>query len=284
MLDPIAQLAEHVIGDVGGGLGHEVDADPLGANQAHRLLEALKQCLGSGIEQQVGLVEEEHQHRAVGIAAFGEGAKERRQEPQQEGGIEAWALHQLTPIEQIDEAACLLSLARGCQHVIDVERRFGEEALAALGGQHMHPAQHGTEALGADTAIALLEVFALTLDMLQQADQVLEVDQLQPFTLGMIEGQVHQATLGVVQFQQGRHQLRPHGSHAGTHRMPTLAEQIPQPDGSGLRLPVIDAEAGEAFIDARMRVTRRGDAGEVTLDVGGEHRHSHARKLFCQHL
>ena len=46
VLDPVAELAEDVFRDVQRTLGDEIDADALGADQAHHLLDFLQQSLG----------------------------------------------------------------------------------------------------------------------------------------------------------------------------------------------------------------------------------------------
>ena len=64
VLDPRAELGQHVVGYVGRALGHEEDADALGPDQPHRLGDLVEEVVGGVVEQQVGLVEEEDQGRA----------------------------------------------------------------------------------------------------------------------------------------------------------------------------------------------------------------------------
>jgi hypothetical protein len=61
MLHAVAELAEHRVGDVERVLRDEIDADALGADQAHHLLDLFQQRRRRIVEQQVGLVEEEGQ-------------------------------------------------------------------------------------------------------------------------------------------------------------------------------------------------------------------------------
>ena len=68
VLDPVAELAQHRRRHVRRVLGDEIDADALGADQPHHLLDLLDQRLGRVVEQQVRLVEEEHQLRLVEVA------------------------------------------------------------------------------------------------------------------------------------------------------------------------------------------------------------------------
>src|SRR4051812_7389046 len=61
MLNARAQLREHVVGHIGRQLRAEEHANALRADQLHRLLDLLQECLRRIGEQQMGLVEEEHQ-------------------------------------------------------------------------------------------------------------------------------------------------------------------------------------------------------------------------------
>jgi hypothetical protein len=105
VLHPGAQLAQHRVGNVGRVLGDEIDAHALGADQPHDLLDLLQQRLFRVVEQQVGLVEEEHQLGFVGIADLGQFLEQLRQQPQQEGRIELGRLDQLVGGQQVDVAA-----------------------------------------------------------------------------------------------------------------------------------------------------------------------------------
>lgn len=61
MLHAVAELSGNVLGNVDGILRHEVDAHALRTDEAHHLLHFVLKRLGRIVEQQVGLVEEEHQ-------------------------------------------------------------------------------------------------------------------------------------------------------------------------------------------------------------------------------
>ena len=72
VLDPVAELTEHDIGHVQRVLADEVDADALGPNQAHDLLDLVLQRIRAIGKEQVRLVEEEDQLRLLGIADLGQ--------------------------------------------------------------------------------------------------------------------------------------------------------------------------------------------------------------------
>ena len=76
MLDPIAQLPEHRLGDIQWILGDKINAHTLGADQTDDLLDLLNQCGRCAVKQQVRLVEKEHQQRLIEIADLGKLFKE----------------------------------------------------------------------------------------------------------------------------------------------------------------------------------------------------------------
>jgi hypothetical protein len=65
--------------------------------------------------------------------------------------------------------------------------------------------------------------------------------------------------------------------------MSLLAEQVPEHHREIVRL-VAKSHALGARHQHLLGLADGGDAGEVPLDVGGEHRHARARKSFGQHL
>ena len=88
-------------------LRHEVDADALRAHELHHLLDLVDQRLGRVLEQEVRLVEEEHELWLVGIADLGQVLEELREQPEQEGRVEPRARHQLVGGEHRDDAAAV---------------------------------------------------------------------------------------------------------------------------------------------------------------------------------
>ena len=130
MLHAVAELAEHLVRDVERVLGDEVDADALGADQPHHLLDLLQQRLGRVVEQQVRLVEEEHELRLVEVADLGQLLEQLGEQPEQEGRVEPAALCMSL------SAARMLMTPRPCASVCirssRFERGLAEEAFAAL--------------------------------------------------------------------------------------------------------------------------------------------------------
>ena len=85
MLDARTELGEYVGGDVLGCLGHEDDAHALGADEAHGLDDLTLELLGGVREEQVGLVEEEHQFGARRVADLGQSCEQVGQQVHDDG-------------------------------------------------------------------------------------------------------------------------------------------------------------------------------------------------------
>ena len=152
VLHAVAQLGQHLVRHVDRVLRDEIDADALGADQPHHLLDLVHQRLRRIVEQQMRLVEEEHQFRLRQVAGFRQFLKQLRQHPQQEGGVEPRALHQLVGDQNIDHAA---AVAVGLHEILQRQRRLAEEFRAALVFQHQKLALDGSDGCLADVAVAL---------------------------------------------------------------------------------------------------------------------------------
>lgn len=127
MLDPVAQLPGDLVGHVDRILGDEIDADALGPDQPHDALDRVDQGRRGLVEQQMGLVEEEDQLGLVGVADLGKLLEQFGQQPEQEGGIELGARHQLVGGQDVDHPAPRIV---GGDQVAQFERGFAEEMLA----------------------------------------------------------------------------------------------------------------------------------------------------------
>src|ERR671935_96992 len=89
VLNAVAELAEDLVGDVVRELRAEVHADALRANDADDLLHALSQRRRRIVEEQMRLVEAEHELGPIEVADFGEILEELGEEPEQEARIQA---------------------------------------------------------------------------------------------------------------------------------------------------------------------------------------------------
>ena len=99
--------ASTISGTSSGFCGDEVDADALRADQADDLLDLLEERLRRVVEEEMGLVEEEDQLRLLGIADLGQVLEQLREQPEEEGRVEARRLHQLDGGEDVDDAAAV---------------------------------------------------------------------------------------------------------------------------------------------------------------------------------
>ena len=129
MLHSVAELAGDGVGNVDRVLGDEIHADTFRPNQPHDLFNLLQQRLGRIVEQQMRFIKKEAQHRLVGVANLWEVLKQLAQQPQQKGGIELGALHQLGGGKHVDDAPALVITRNEIGHG---ERGFTKEMFAAL--------------------------------------------------------------------------------------------------------------------------------------------------------
>ena len=282
MLDAQAELGQYRIGQVARRLGDEVDADALGADQPHHLLQALLQRLGGVGEQQVRLVEEQRQQRLVGIAALGQLLEQLGQQPEQEGGVDLGrGVDQPAGVEQVDDAP---TVRRRAQQVFQLQCRLAEQRLGAL---LLQAGQLALQRLGGsrgEQCALFAEQFGMSLQVVEQRLEVLEIEQQQTLAVGNPEGGMQRRLLAVGQHQQRAEQQRAHFAEGGAQRMAALPGHIPEHQRPGLRAIVEPGHGGDALGNLAARRGGRAEAAQVALDVGGEHRNARRTELFDQPL
>src|SRR5690606_25776992 len=155
------------------------------------------------VEQQVRLVEDEHQLRLFQIADFRQLLEQLRQQPQQEGGVQARLQDQLRGGEDADHAAAVVV---DPHDVGQVQRRLAEELLAAVLLQAQQGALDRGDGRGADQAVGGRYLLAFPGHQVEQGAQVVQVQQQQAAVVGQLEHDVQDAGLGVVQLQDARQQ------------------------------------------------------------------------------
>ena len=173
MLHTIAELRQNFVRHVDRNLGHEIDADALGADQAHHLLDLVGERLGRVVEQKMRLVEEEHELGLLRIAHLGKLLEQLREQPQQKCRIEPRVLHQLVGGKQADDA---LAVARAHQ-VLDVERRLAEEFFGVLVVEHEQLALDGADRGRGDVAVFLGQRCGILGDEGEHRPQILQIEQ-----------------------------------------------------------------------------------------------------------
>ena len=107
MLDAVAELGQHVAGHVLRSLGHEENADALGADQPHRLHHLLQERPGGVLEQQMRLIEEEHELRDVLIPYLGQVLVQLGKHPHHEGGEQLGSLGNTGQLQAGDDAGAV---------------------------------------------------------------------------------------------------------------------------------------------------------------------------------
>src|SRR3546814_19088602 len=104
MLDAIAKLGQHGVWHVERVLRDEINADALGTDQSHHALHRFDECLGRAVEQQMRLVEKEHELRLVQIAHLRQFLEQFQKPPQQETHLEARIHHHLVGGKKVETA------------------------------------------------------------------------------------------------------------------------------------------------------------------------------------
>src|SRR5262249_37234983 len=225
VLHAIAELAEHDVRQVERVLSDEEDADPLRADQPYHLFDLLEQRLRRIAEQEMRLIEEEHELRLVEVANLRQVLEQLRQQPQQEGGVNARTLHEPVGSEDVDRA-----VASGIDHheVGQLERRLAEEPITALLFQLQQSALNRTDTCAADIAVDRRQLLCVVSDKSKHRPQVFEVEQQQTFVIRDFEDQRKHAGLDLVEIEKAREQQRADIGDRGAHRMTLRTEQVPE--------------------------------------------------------
>ena len=129
MLHTVAQLAEHSVGNIRRVLRDKIDADALGADKTDHLFDFIQQHLRRIVEQQMRLIEEEHQFGLVEIARLRQALVQLGEHPQQAGGVELRHLVELFSAEDIDHP---FATGIDAHPVGNIQHRLAEEVLGAL--------------------------------------------------------------------------------------------------------------------------------------------------------
>ena len=225
MLDAITQLPGDLLGDIDRVLRDEIDAHALGADQANDLLHLILQRFGRVVEQQVRLVEEEHQLRLFRIAHLGQRLEQFGEQPEQEGRIELRAAHQPVGGEDVDHPAPLLVDGK---KVVDLQRRLAEEHVRALALEAQQlPLDRADAGLG-HIAVGARQVLRILVSEAQHGLQVAEVEQQEVVLVRIAEHDVEHAFLGIVEIEQAREQQRAHLRDRRPDREALLAVQVPE--------------------------------------------------------
>ena len=236
MLDAVAELGQDAVGDIGRVLGDEIDPDSLGADQAHDLFDLFQQGFGRVPEQQVGLVEEEDETRFLGVADLWQLFEQLGHQPQQEGAVQARAVHQPRRVQHIDLTQnTSLAVQRRPHHVGQFQSGFAEEGVAAVLFQLQQGALDRGDRGGGYIADLATDAGGVLGDIGQHRPKIVEVEQQQAFLVGDVEGDRQHPLLHVVEVQHPGHQQRSDFRYGRPDRVPLLPVQIPEHRRRGLR-------------------------------------------------
>ncbi len=283
MLDPIAELGQHRRRHVGRRLGHEVDADALGADQPGGPLDLVHQRLRGVVEQQVGLVEEEAQLGLGQVAGLGQRLVQLRQHPEHERGEQPGLVHDVGSSRMLmipvpsgvvrsrsatsNSGSPKKTSAPSCSRTT-IERRSTPD------GRARHAAVVGQDRLALVGRRGYLSVALRSLR--SSSGRSLSSQYLKT-----------RARIDVCVSLRSRTLPSSSGPNEWTVAR-TWAPSLPDRDRNstgwpdGLERP---AERGDALDDLRVgRVAGRGESGQVALDVGHEDRHAGLGELARQEL
>ncbi|MCY1236427.1 hypothetical protein D9M72_490810 [compost metagenome] len=199
VLNAVTELAEDRFRHVERVLRDEVDAHALGSDEAHDLFDALRQHLRRIVEEQVRLVEEEHQLRLVRVAHLGQFLEQLRKQPKQEGRVKTRVHHQLVGRQHRNRAAPVIGRAHD---VGDLQRRFAEEMFRTLLFQDQQFALDRADGGLGDEAELVGKLGRVLAHIVEQRLQVLQVEQRQAALVGDLEGDVEHALLRIGRVHQ----------------------------------------------------------------------------------
>ena len=197
VLHAVTQLGEHGVGNIERVLRHKINAHAFAAHQAHHEFNALDEHSRRFFEEQMRFVKEENELGFFQVAHLGQLFKEFRQHPQQEGGIEARAVHQLVGGQDVDHTPA----AFGLHEVGNVEHGLTKETIAALFFNLQQATLNRAHAGRADIAVFGGELAGVLAHVLQHGAQVFQVEQRQAVVVGNFEHHLQHALLGFVQRQ-----------------------------------------------------------------------------------
>ena len=166
-----------------------------------------------------------------------------------------------------------------------VELRLAEEHVGAAVGERDELAQDDAGGRGRQSAEVLELGLALVAgEVGEHRAQVGQVDQREPVRVGVVEHEPEARLLRLVQAQHLAQQQRTEARDGRADRDALADAAEGEVLGDGCRgLPVLADRLG-AREQLLVRLPRRRDAGQVALDVGGEHRDALRGELLGEPL
>ena len=141
------------------------------------------------------------------LADLGHFLEQFGQHPQKENRVEAWRAHQFFRAQNVDDSA---PVGAAPQKIIDVEFRFAEKIRRALIFEDQQAALDRADRRGRHVPVGLGYFRRSVAEMLQQRPKILEIDEQQTLFVGEPEGDVENAFLDVIEFEQAGQEQGPH--------------------------------------------------------------------------
>ena len=281
VLDPVGELGEDLVGDVGGVLADKVDAHALGADELHHLDDLLKQGLGHTGEQQVRLIEEEHHSGLFQIAHLRQLFEELGEHPEQEGGVNGGTLDQPRTGEDVYVPP---AVPVGADPVEDVQGGLAEDLLPAFVLKGQERALDGADAGGGDVAVAHGEFGAVVAHELEHGAQVLQIKEQKAVVIRYPENDAQYARLDVGESEKPGQQRGAHVGHGDADGVAGLAEDIPEACGISGIFKAFNAKTRDALAHIPAVLSGLAHAGDVPLDVREKNGYAQVGEGLRQHL
>ncbi len=136
VLEAVAELRQHDFRHVGRRLRHKINADALGADQPHHLLDLVDQLLRRVAEEQVRFIEEEDELGLIRIADFRQLFPQARSSAR--AGTPSRGAGFAPAVRTASTWIVPLPSGRVRQQFFELERGFAEEAVGAVHFQLQH--------------------------------------------------------------------------------------------------------------------------------------------------
>ena len=197
MLDARAELGKHVTWHVFGRLGHEDDADPLRADETHCLRDRVEKVPRRVLEQQVCLVEEEHEFRFVEVTDLRKVVEEVGEQPHEKGRVEFGLVLHPGHFEQADDAA---AVRVDPQEISGVDLRLAEKYVGSLIGERDQLAQdHANGGTRQAAEAGELTLSFGTRQIAEHGAQVGEVDERESRPCRVVEDEAERGLLRAIE-------------------------------------------------------------------------------------
>src|SRR5262249_4394105 len=273
MLHAVPELAEDLVRHVVRELRAEVHADTYRSDDADHLLDALAQRRWRVVEEQMRLVEAEHQLGPVHVTDFGQVLEQLGQEPEEKARVESRFEDQLIRRQDAHDPA---SAEVRAHEIAELERRLAEHRLAAFPLEREQPALDGGDGRRTHEPVGRGDLFAIVGHKAEQRAEVIEIQQQQAAVVGELERDLEPARLRVVELEDPRQERRPHLAHGRPDRMAGLAVEIPEQHRTALVDVPFDVGLRHPLLHLVVRHPGHGEPGHVAFDIGQEHRHPEA--------